>query len=316
MCDASCGSPLWARIGRVGTDARAFATDKRRLRPLDAKTAGAPWIHFAANASAGYRIFTHWYTFFLFDDGPTDAFYKRFGRDRLRYQDDIFCAAGRVSRALALEAARHSKKSGGDRAYSAAHVRRGELQYVSVRISADEWNATLADWVRPKEVLFVLSDETDATWFAPLAAQFRLFFLRDFEDLLADLDDPNARGMVEQLVAAAPNCRTFTGTFFSTFSSYVARLRAYYDHAPDTFFYAAPPAKKRVLHDTVAPHYPFFNREWPLAWTGIDRPAPVARAPRPRLTDDLRISDVPLEKSSYPKARVDAALRKEKKGAS
>ncbi|KAH8075009.1 GDP-fucose protein O-fucosyltransferase [Aureococcus anophagefferens] len=45
-----------------------------------------------ANASFGYRVFTHWYTFFLFDDGPTDAYYKRFARDATRYRDDIVCA--------------------------------------------------------------------------------------------------------------------------------------------------------------------------------------------------------------------------------
>ena len=113
------------------------------------------------------------------------------------------CAAGRVSRALAAFAA------GGS--YSAAHIRRGELQYVSVRISADEWNATLSEWVAPREVLFVLTDEADRAWFAPIERRFRVFYLADFEHLLADLDDPNARGMVEQLVASAPDCRTFTG---------------------------------------------------------------------------------------------------------
>ncbi|KAH8079584.1 GDP-fucose protein O-fucosyltransferase [Aureococcus anophagefferens] len=190
------------------------------------------------------------------------------------------CAAGRVSRALAAFAA------GGS--YSAAHIRRGELQYVSVRISADEWNATLSEWVAPREVLFVLTDEADRAWFAPIERRFRVFYLADFEHLLADLDDPNARGMVEQLVASAPNCRTFTGTFFSTFSSYVARLRAYYGHAETTFFYAAPPVKKRVLHEAVAPHYPFFNREWPLRVGGHGQArarrarAPAAAPRRPR----------------------------------
>ncbi|KAH8044933.1 GDP-fucose protein O-fucosyltransferase [Aureococcus anophagefferens] len=215
----SCAAPdpPWRTL-----DAATFATEKRRLRPLDAKAAGAAWVHFEANASFGYRVFTHWYTFFLFDDGPTDAYYKRFARDATRYRDDI-------------------------------------LQYVSVRISADEWNAT-PRVVAPREVLFVLTDEADRAWFAPIERRFRVFYLADFEHLLADLDDPNARGMVEQLVASAPNCRTFTGTFFSTFSSYVARLRAYYGHAETTFFYAAPPVKKRVLHEAVAPHYPFFNR--------------------------------------------------------
>ena len=85
----SCAAPdpPWRTL-----DAATFATEKRRLRPLDAKAAGAAWVHFEANASFGYRVFTHWYTFFLFDDGPTDAYYKRFARDATRYRDDIVCA--------------------------------------------------------------------------------------------------------------------------------------------------------------------------------------------------------------------------------
>ena len=96
----------------------AFAGPKRRVRPADAGIAGVPWIHFAANSSHGYRLFTHWYTFLLFDDGPTDAYYKRFVRDNLRYKDDVVCAAGRIARALAGKSAR----SRGVASYSAAHV--------------------------------------------------------------------------------------------------------------------------------------------------------------------------------------------------
>ena len=167
------------------------------------------------------------------------------------------------------------------------------------------------EWLAPGEALFVLTDEKERSFFAPLAQHFELLFLSDFE-AAAGLDDldPNSMGMVslshgvqtrdkkkkkrplslflfshqgargrriessfslprdcreeeeeaedqrdqqdqdqeedslspslslslsrharartqvEQLVAAAPPSRTFTGTFFSTFSSYVARLRA------------------------------------------------------------------------------------------
>ena len=67
-----------------------------------------------------------------------------------------------------------------------------------------------------------------------------------------------------------------------------------------------------MLHEAVAPHYPFFNREWPLAWEGMDKPAPVARAPRPRLPDDLGIADLAPEGGAYPSAKVKAALAKER----
>ena len=109
---------------------------------MDAETAGAPWIHLATNGSAGYRMFTHWYTLFLFDDGPTDLYYKRFARDRLRYVDEIVCAAGRVSRAVAAA----STQLGG-RGYAAAHIRRGELQYLSRRGYFADGVAAPATWI-------------------------------------------------------------------------------------------------------------------------------------------------------------------------
>lgn len=262
---------------------------------------------FAANASFGYRIFTHWYTFFLFADGPTDAYYKRFARDRLRYTDDIVCAAGRVVRRI------------GRASYSAVHIRRGELQYVSVRLGAEAWATALAGWLTQGETLFVLSDETDRSWFAPLVrAGYNLYFLADFEDVLPHGFDPNARGMVEQLVAAAPPARTFTGTFFSTFSSFVARLRAYYGHPTTSFYYAAPPEKQFIMHSTPADpdylrvHYPYYNREWPLGWHAIHEVAPNPSRDDPslaRLPTYVPYDDLPRLRQRYPSARVQAAKR-------
>lgn len=195
-------------------------------------------------------------------------------------------------------------------------MRRGELQFVSVRIPASEWNATLAEWVEPGEVLFVLSDEKDAGWFRPIRDRFEIYFLSDFEAELEGLEDPNARGMVEQLVAAAPPCRTFTGTFFSTFSGYVARLRAYHGHASDTFFYAAPHAKHAVLHDVSdAINQPYYNREWPLAWNALGEGAAEAgaaeRPPVARLPADLGVVDLEPRGGAYPAGEVNKALAAE-----
>ena len=290
-----------------------FCTHTRRVRYVDQRFAGAPWVHMTTNASHGYRMFTHWYTFLLFDDGVTDLYYKRFGRDRLKYKDEVFCAAGRVVDALSRASATGK--------YQAAHIRRGELQFVSVRISCEEWrDALLSFGYETDEVLFVLTDEKDKTWFAPLEAAFaKIYYLRDFAEEVADLYDPNALGMVEQVVASAKPCRLFTGTFFSTFSGYVARLRAYYGHAADTFFYAAPKAKHRVLHDTSDTiHAPFYNREWALAWNNLEEPLPKDRPPVWPLPAVVNVTDIKARKERYPKdtvARIkaaDAAAKKAK----
>ena len=147
----------------------------------------------------------------------------------------------------------------------------------------------------------------------------KIYYLRDFAEEVADLYDPNALGMVEQVVASAKPCRLFTGTFFSTFSGYVARLRAYYGHPADTFFYAAPEAKHRVLHDTSDMiHAPFYNREWALAWNGLDQPWPKDRPPVWPLPAVVNVTDIKARKERYPKdtvARIkaaDAAAKKAK----
>ena len=57
--------------------------------------------------------------------------FQRWVRDNVHYRDEIACAAARVAAALGERAARRGAAS-----YSAVHVRRGELQYLSVRPDA------------------------------------------------------------------------------------------------------------------------------------------------------------------------------------
>ena len=288
-----------------------LATSKRRIRFIDEATLKLPWIHFASNNSAGYRMFTHWYTFFLFLDGPTDHYYKRFARDFLRYTDDVFCAAGTVVNRIS--STRKKKKK-----FSAVHIRRGELQYTKVRITAEAWVDALTQWLIPGETLFVLSDERDPNFFQPLRqAGYNLIFLDDVLpiDLRRSLD-PNKLGQVEQLIAASPYTRTFTGTWFSTFSSYVARLRAYYGgHPPDTVYYAAPKEKQFVMHDPLRSHFPefpFYTREWAIAWDKISphemmNSSHHSRDRTPLLTElPLRLpyDDLPLPKRPTAKRPV------------
>ena len=79
---------------------------------------------------------------------------------------------------------------------------------------------------------------------------------------------PNLFGMIEQVVAA--HGRTFGGTFYSTFTGYITRLRGYYGFEESTSFYFAPPTAKRALHSHVWPHQPYYTREWPIAWRALD----------------------------------------------
>jgi hypothetical protein len=108
-----------------------FLTNKRTALPLGPEIAGAPWVHFQANSTFGYRLFTHWYTFFLFGDLATDRYMKRMVRDYLHYNEELFCVGHKIVAALDAE-------TGGRGKWSSFHIRRGELQYKNVKIEADQ----------------------------------------------------------------------------------------------------------------------------------------------------------------------------------
>jgi len=77
-------------------------------------------------------------------------------------------------------------------------------------------------------------------------------------------------GMLEQMITSHGD--KFVGTWFSTFTSYITRLRAYNGKPDDSNFYYAPPQHHRDFEAFMMPHSPYYPREWPLAWEGIDRP--------------------------------------------
>ena len=86
--------------------------------------------------SKGWRIMAHFYGYLLFTNTSIFNYYKRFVRDFMHYNNDIYCAAGKIVLALQEEGQKRgfsldSEKGGG---YAALHVRRGDLQvsYVSL----------------------------------------------------------------------------------------------------------------------------------------------------------------------------------------
>ena len=92
--------------------------------------------------------------------------------------------------------------------------------------------------------------------------------------------DNDLLGMVEQVVLA--HGRTFTGTWFSTFSAYACRLRGYYGRHPDDTCYVYAPDNKRFdFAQWKMPSHAFYPREWALAWEGIDFEPPRSASPTP-----------------------------------
>jgi hypothetical protein len=136
----------------------------------------------------------HFYAAIIFTDSAIDNYFKRFVRDFMRYNDKIYCAAGKVVRSLQQEGMAMGFKNDeeGVGSYSSLHVRRGELQFKEVKIPAEEWMTNTKELWRTNELLFIATDEKNKTFFDPIAKYHQVRFLDDYwkEANLADLD-PN-----------------------------------------------------------------------------------------------------------------------------
>lgn len=207
----------------------------------------APLIHIRSHSKEN-RLLLHFYTFIHFTKPEIGNYYKRLIRDRVRYSDEINCAAGKIVKALTEESFEsNSNNAGNDAGYFSMHIRRGEFQiyFVSrfaeiddeflmilvllgdfqwpkMRLSAEEWHENTRSWLEPDagRLLYIATDETNRTFFGPLMEHYNVRFLDDYSSLagLADVD-PNFVGMIDQVVASRG--RVFVGTYFSSFSAYI-----------------------------------------------------------------------------------------------
>lgn len=175
-------------------------------------------IHFRAGDKA-WRLLAHFYNMVHFTDPALANYFKRFVRDFLHYNDSIYCAAGKIVKALQAEATQRGFEvdDEGGGGYSAMHIRRGDFQYKKVKISAEAWLANTQEVWQPKEILFIATDERNKTFFDPIGRYYDIRFLDDYWDLasLGDLD-PNYFGMIDTIVSS--RARAFAGTWFSTFT--------------------------------------------------------------------------------------------------
>jgi len=222
-------------------------------------------VHFISKPGTGHRLLQHFYTFLHFEDPVMGLFYKRFVRDYVHYIPLIFCrAAIIVARLLEL----------GNGFYSSLHVRRGEFQYKETRLPADELLKNIENLIPSGELLFIATDERDKSFFEPFRKRFpRIMFLDDFNELagLSGLN-PNYLGMIDQVICTRG--RLFMGTWFSTFTGYITRMRGYLDYADNTTYYTDLKHRNR-FQKYEYPRFPFYMREFPLAWRNINEDGPI-----------------------------------------
>lgn len=190
---------------------------RTQLCVYDEELQQAPSIYYSNSDLTGVRPLIPFHTFFFLQDWRQDVQLKRFVRDHLRYSNIIHCTAGRIVARL--------QKTMADSTYDAMHLRRADFMHWK----QDGHVSGAAEFVReqffaPNRTLYIATDEKDGGFFAPLKKHYNILFLSDFVHELGDVD-PNLYGMIEQIVCA--HAGTFVGTYLSTFSAYITRIRGY-----------------------------------------------------------------------------------------
>ena len=249
--DAPVPKKRWAHSNAGAEERlRVFAVG-REVLPFTAELRDARVVHFAAFPKKGYRLLTHWYTFFYHDKLEVDRRMKRFVRDHFRYHDSIWCMANRVLQALERDVEANQWKhyvggirgagvgagdgagvgvgDGGDgggevghgggrmatSGYAAYHIRHGDFQFKVVRLSAAEILESSKDLLLENELLYIASDEKDLSFFDDMCGEgsgHTCKFLNDYLDVAGLRDvDPNYYGMIDTIVAS--RARIFVGTW-------------------------------------------------------------------------------------------------------
>jgi hypothetical protein len=149
------------------------------------------------SGSSENRVLTHFYGYLFFADPAVHAFYKRFVRDRMRYLDVIFCMASKIIRAIVDEGGGGRRGEAGQPHHAPApfiayHIRRGDFQHPQMKVPAEQIIAhTRPLWElhglvpgagagagagvteAPKHVVYISTDESNRTYFAPFEKYFQ-----------------------------------------------------------------------------------------------------------------------------------------------
>lgn len=199
-----------------------------------------------------------------YDDPELARSMKRMLRDHVHYIPMVFEIASKVVSVLGMWN------------FSSIHVRRNDLQYKEVFVSAQETLDNIRALLNPGEPIYLATDETSPEFFAIIEKEFPLYRWQDFfsqkgNNVLADIEiKAKLEGCIEQVICAMG--RRFFGTKESTFSSYIVRLRGYVN-APDKNIYFHNKHYSGILSEDSR-HFPRihgtkYKSEDPSMWEDI-----------------------------------------------
>mmetsp|Transcript_27209 Transcript_27209/g.93516 ORF Transcript_27209/g.93516 Transcript_27209/m.93516 type:complete len:571 (-) Transcript_27209:157-1869(-) len=226
------------------------------------------------------RLLAPWYAYLLHSDPAVSNFYKRFVRDFVRFDEArVVCAAAAIVNWVRSEA---------PTGFSALHARRNDFQFKESSSKGGEALLRAVERVvRPGEALFIATDEKNSSFFDPIRqAGHRVFLLADLLEALraapgtGDAAGPpwelldalsrvngNELGFVDTLVSA--HGRTFTASWFSTFSSMIQRIRGYAG-MPDNSTYFTTDNRWAAQQGFENFRRPYYCKEWVEAWRNIE----------------------------------------------
>jgi hypothetical protein len=250
--------------------------DRKELCLYDETYQNAKVIHFKGKDAS--RLLIHFYSAMFFEDWRQDLFYKRFVRDNIRYTDQLMCTAAKIVEAIHDRARSRDPVNNPSGEFDALHVRRGDFQYKLTRVNADVIYEKSKNNLKANATLYIATDERDKNFFQIFKSKhFDICFLDDFAHLYNGLDK-HFMGMLDQLVAY--KSRVFVGTWWSTFSGYINRMKGYYisKHNLEGFqngtmdsWYFAPEERYDEMQFYWPTRPPFYMREFPTAWRDIDK---------------------------------------------
>ena len=113
---------------------------------------------------------------------------KRFIRDHVRYIDEIQCAAARVVHAIREHAKKRDPKKNPQGIFDTFHIRRGDFQFKTTRIEADEIYDRTKEELQPNSTIYIATDERNKKFFQPLRDQYDILFLDDFSHELQGIN--------------------------------------------------------------------------------------------------------------------------------
>ncbi|CAB9523678.1 GDP-fucose protein O-fucosyltransferase [Seminavis robusta] len=253
---------------------REMLATRQNLCIYDESFQQAPVVHAMGDNDSGARMLAHFYSFLFFEDWKHDQWTKRFVRDHLRYVDQIQCAAARWIDFLHMKARQFGEPNGN---FYTMHIRRGDFQYKDTRIEADVIFESIRDVIPVNATLYIATDEKDRSFFKIFHKNYRVYFL-DSNPPLAEGLNTNFYGMLDQLIASKGH--VFAGTYYSTFTGYINRMRGYrsqtdkltgYQRGEIDSYYYVPMNAKFAVKEYRPPHPPYWAREFPIGWREIDK---------------------------------------------